>query len=312
MRDRIGVSAQVTSPATSANVGPGFDSFGLCLAVRDRVAATITGRGLRVEITGEGADSLPRDESHLVVKSMRATFTQLEVTQPGLSLHCVNVIPQGRGLGSSAAAIVSGIRLAERLADRELETGQALDLASRLEGHPDNVAACLLGGFTLAWTEGHRARALRLDVHDEIRCTVLAPTTTLSTKRARRLLPIEVKHRDASANSARAGLLVAALTQRPDLLLPATEDRLHQDHRRPAMPQTLALLDAMREAGVAAVVSGAGPSILAFGTASGPVDAARWMRPGWRSMTVAIDSDGAIGARESHRDQLGPKRATSL
>jgi homoserine kinase len=301
MRDRIGVSAQAMSPATSANIGPGFDSFGLCLAVRDTVAATITGRGLRVEIMGEGADSLPRDESHLVVKSMRATFTQLEVTQPGLSLRCVNVIPHGRGLGSSAAAIVSGIRLAERLADKELETGQALDLASRLEGHPDNVAACMFGGFTLAWTEGHRTRALRLDVHHEIRCTVFVPVTTLATSTARTLLPTEVKHRDASANSARAGLLVAALSQRPELLLPATEDRLHQDYRRLAMPQTLALLDAMREAGVAAVVSGAGPSILAFGTASEPIDAARWARPGWRSVSVAIDPDGAVTDRESHR-----------
>ncbi len=299
MRDRIGVSAQVTSPATSANVGPGFDSFGLCLAVRDTVTAMITGRGLRVEITGEGADSLPRDESHLVVRSMRATFTALEVAQPGLSLHCANVIPHGRGLGSSAAAIVSGIRLAERLAERELEAGHALDLASRLEGHPDNAAACLFGGFTVAWTEGHRPHVLRLDVNEEIRCSIFVPTTTLSTTTARRLLPGEVKHRDATANSARAGLLVAALTQRPDLLLPATEDRLHQDQRRSAMPQTLALLDAMREAGVAAVVSGAGPSILAFGTAAEPVDSTRWKRPGWRSFTVAIDPDGAMTARES-------------
>ncbi len=293
MRERIGVTASVVSPATSANLGPGFDSFGLCLALHDTVAATVTGRGLRVEITGEAADSLPRDESHLVVKSMRATFTQLEVAQPGLSLHCVNVIPHGRGLGSSAAAIVSGIRLAERLADRKLADGQALDLACWLEGHPDNVAACLFGGFTVAWTEGHRTRFLRLDVHGEIRCAVFVPTMTLSTSTARRLLPSEVKHRDASANSARAGLLVAALTQRPEFLHPATEDRIHQDQRRSAMPPTLALLDAMRDAGVAAVVSGAGPSVLAFTTSAQPIDTTRWTRPGWRSEHVEIDSDGA-------------------
>jgi len=299
MRERLGVTAKVVSPATSANLGPGFDSFGLCLAVHDTVSATVTGRGLRVEITGPGADCLPRDESHLVVQSMRAAFTELEVAQPGLSLRCANVIPHGRGLGSSAAAIVSGIKLAERLADRELGDEQTLDLACRLEGHPDNVAACLLGGFTVAWTAGHRARSLRLDVHGAIRCTVFVPTTTLSTGTARRLLPREVKHRDASANSARAGLLVAALTQRPELLHTATEDRLHQDHRRSAMPQTLALLDAMRDAGVAAVVSGAGPSILAFGMSTEPLDAARWKRPGWRAVDVAIDADGARTVPES-------------
>lgn len=294
MRERNGFTAQVTSPATSANLGPGFDSFGLCLQMHDRVSATVTDRGLRVEITGEGADSLARDKSHLVVKAIRATFTQLEMTQPGLSLHCENVIPHGRGLGSSAAAIVSGIRLAERLADRPLENGQALDLASRLEGHPDNVAACLLGGFTIAWTEGRRASVLRLDVHDEIRVALFVPTATLSTNAARKLLPSEVSHRDASANSARAGLLVAALTQRPELLHAATEDRIHQDHRRSAMPQTLALVDAMREAGVAAVVSGAGPSVLALGTSSEPVDTVRWTRPGWRSAAVSVDAGGAI------------------
>ncbi len=293
MRDRVGARAQVSAPATSANLGPGFDSFGLCLGLRDEVSAAVTSRSLLVEITGEGADSLPRDESHLVVRAMRATFTMLEVAQPCLLLRCHNTIPHGRGLGSSAAAIVSGIRLAETVAERDLNADRRLDLATQLEGHPDNVAACLLGGFTIAWTEGRRSRALRLDVHADVQATIFVPAATLSTARARDLLPVAVAHGDAAANVARAGLLTAALTQRPDLLHAATKDWLHQDHRRSAMPETLALLDAMREAGIAAVVSGAGPSLLALGTKQHPVDAATWSRPGWRSSRTDIEALGA-------------------
>lgn len=293
VRDRVGARAHVSAPATSANLGPGFDSFGLCLSLRDTVSATVTARSLLVEITGEGSDSLHRDESHLVVTAMRAAFTLLEVPQPGLLLRCHNVIPHGRGLGSSAAAIVSGVRLAEKLAGRDLGSDRRLDLATRIEGHPDNVAACLLGGFTIAWTEGRRSSALRLDVHADVEATIFVPAATLSTARARDLLPAAVGHGDASANVARAGLLTAALTQRPDLLHAATKDRLHQDRRRSAMPETLALLDAMREDGIAAVVSGAGPSLLALGTTQNPVDAARWARPGWRSSLTGIDPLGA-------------------
>lgn len=296
MRDRLGVSATVRSPATSANVGPGFDSFGLCLDLHDTVSATVTDRSLRVDIAGEGAGSLPRDETHLVVSAMRATFTLLEVAQPGLTLRCENVIPHGRGLGSSAAAIVSGIRLAERLAGRDLGGQRALDLATRLEGHPDNVAACLLGGFTIAWTEGRRASALRLDVHHDIRPVIFVPSTAVATTLARGLIPKEVRHVDASANAARAGLLVAALTQWPGFLHAGTQDSLHQQHRRPAMTETLGLVDAMREARVAAVVSGAGPSILALGTTTEPVAAKLWTRPGWRSFAVTVDAVGATTA----------------
>ena len=292
MRDRVGARARVNAPATSANLGPGFDSFGLCLDLRDTVQAAVTGRGLRVDITGEEADSLRRDEGHLVVTAMRKTFTLLEVAQPGLEVSCRNAIPHGRGLGSSAAAVVSGIMLAERLAGRDLGADRRLDLATRIEGHPDNVAACLLGGFTVAWAEGRRARAIRLDVHPDVTVTAFVPTTTLPTVTARALLPEIVHHRAAAANSARAGLLVAAMTQRPDVLPAATRDLLHQDQRRPRMPETMALVDAMREAGVAAVVSGAGPTVLTLSTASQGFDARRWVRAGWRCRPLAIAASG--------------------
>ena len=303
MRDRIGVRARVRAPASSANLGPGFDSFGLALGWYDMVGAEVCARGLRVEVTGHGAATIPRDESHLVVTAMRATFTALEVTQPGLELHCRNVIPHGRGLGSSAAAIVSGVLLAEQLAGRELGEARRLDLAAAQEGHPDNVAACLLGGFTIAWTEGPRSRALRLDVDSRVSAKVFVPGTPLSTRTARGLLPDDVPHRAASANAARSGLLAAAMTLRPEVLLAATADRLHQDYRRPAMPDTLALVDALREAGVAAVVSGAGPTVLALVTPDQPVDLDAWTRPGWQSHALDIDGQGALtdaGGPSSH------------
>ncbi len=296
--DRQGVSAHVVSPATVANVGPGFDSFGLCLRMHDSVTAKVTDHGIRVDIVGEAAEDLPRGESHLVVRSIRAALAELGVAQPGLTLRCQNRIPHSRGLGSSAAAIVSGIRLAERLAGRDLAQAQVLELATRLEGHSDNVAACLLGGFTIAWSEAGRVCALRLDVHDQIRAVVFVPGQTLSTTTARQLLPTAVKHAHASDNSARTGLLVAALTQRPEYLHPATQDRLHQDQRRTALPDSLALLEAMRAEGLAAVLSGAGPSVLVLGTASEPIDTERWTWPGWRSVVVSIDTRGARATAE--------------
>ncbi len=294
MRDRIGASARVTAPATSANLGPGFDSFGLSLDLRDTVTARVTPRGLRVQITGAAADSLPRDESHLVVASMRKTFSWFGVAQPGLDVTCHNVIPHGRGLGSSAAAIVAGVLVAAQLAGRTPSTDELLDLATRLEGHPDNVAACLLGAFTISWRQGGRWHSLRLATHLDIRPLVFVPQSTLATSTARDLLPSYVAHADASANAGLAGLLVAALTQHPESLLAATRDRLHQDHRRSAMPETLALVDAMREDGVAAVVSGAGPSVLALGTARHRVDPRRWARPGWECHELSIDTAGAL------------------
>jgi homoserine kinase len=226
---------------------------------------------------------------------MLATWEHLGVASPpGLRLTCVNQLPHGRGLGSSAAAIVSGLRLASALSPGPgLDDAAAVALAGDLEGHPDNVAACLLGGLTVAWIESGRPRAIALAVHPDLRPVVFVPPEPLSTDVARGLLPDLVAHPDAAANSGRAGLLVAALTQRPELLLAGTEDRLHQAYRRPAMPDTLALVEALRAAGTPAVVSGAGPSVLALGTATAPVDVHRWTPAGWRGFEVAVDPRGA-------------------
>lgn len=262
----MSTGVRVVVPATSANLGPGFDALGLGLGLHDVVEARATSGGLEVTVRGEGADRLPRSARHLVVRAMRATFAELGGEPGGLSVSCTNRIPQGRGLGSSAAAVVAGVLAARALVPagpERLGAEAALALAARLEGHPDNVAPCLLGGLTVAWsTPDAGVRATRVDVHPGIRPVVCVPDAVLSTKAARGMLPATVPHVDAARTAGRAALLMEALTRRPDLLFDATEDLLHQPYREEAMPATLDLVRGLRSKGLAAVVSGAGPSVL--------------------------------------------------
>ena len=260
---------RVRVPATSANLGPGFDALGLALSLYDDVEARVAPSGLHIDVSGEGAaDVTDAEEAHLIVRAMRATFDDLASGQPpGIVLRCVNRIPHGRGLGSSAAAIVAGVLAARALAGAPAGPGDALPLANVLEGHPDNVAPCLYGGLTIAWLPGEpagTARAVRLEPAAGIRPVVLIAAEPVSTEAARGLLPARVPHADAAQNAGRAALLVAALTACPEALLDATEDRLHQDYRATAMPATRDLVGRLRDAGIPAVVSGAGPSVLAF------------------------------------------------
>ncbi|MFI2753534.1 homoserine kinase [Cellulomonas sp. P22] len=266
--------ARATVPATSANLGPGFDSLGLALALHDELEVRVVdGPGGVVTVTGQGAGEVPDGEDHLVLRALRLALDHVGAPQPGLALTCVNRIPHGRGLGSSAAAAVGGLVLARALlADpAALDDDTLLMLATRLEGHPDNAAPALLGGATVAWldtdddTGPHAPHAVRVPVHEDVVPVVLVPTERLLTQHARSVLPAVVTHRDAAFQAGRAALLVEALGRRPDLLLPATEDRLHQEHRRPVMQDSLAVVDALRARGVAAVVSGAGPTVLALG-----------------------------------------------
>jgi homoserine kinase len=262
-----GERVRLRVPATSANLGPGFDAFGLALAWHDELTVGATSGGLDVHVSGEGADDVSRDENHLVVRAMRAAFDVLGDQPPGLSVECVNRIPHARGLGSSAAAIVGGIVAARELAEQDaqrLPDEDVLALATDLEGHPDNVAACLYGGFTIAWMDGHTPRAVRYDVAPSIRAAVIVPPDPISTEYARKLLPEYVPHGDAAFAAGRAALLVTALTREPDLLLTATADRLHQPYRAPAMPDSHDLVERLRSAGVAAMISGAGPTVLAL------------------------------------------------
>lgn len=270
-----GTTATLRVPASSANLGPGFDCVGLALGVWDECTVTVTQEpGLVVDVAGSGADAVPRDESHLVVRTLITAWQHLGVPVPaGLHLSATNAVPHGRGMGSSATAIVSGVAAAHALAVRggvlvadELDLTTINTIASALEGHPDNASASVFGGATLSVSDAGeplpRTRTVPLRLHEDVEAVVLVPETTLSTHTARAVLPEVVPLATAAANSARTGLLVHALTTEPDLLLMATSDLLHQEARRPSYPESMALVDSLREGGLAATISGAGPSVL--------------------------------------------------
>ena len=295
-------AVEVVAPATSANLGPGFDSLGLALSLYDRLRVQVLDAGLQVEVDGVCADEVPRDEQHLVVRSMRAAFAQMDLEQPALSLRCANGIPHGRGLGSSAAAIVGGIVAARALVGdglARLPDVLALELAARLEGHPDNVAACLLGGLTVAWSDDRTSAGCAIRLDADVRAVALVPDEPVSTHIARALLPPSVSQRDAAANTGRAALLVAALSGGPglrtsDVLLAATRDWLHQDSRASAMPCSMDLVVRLRESGHAAVVSGAGPSVLVLLAPDADADdVCRELPDGWHCHPLDVDQRGA-------------------
>jgi homoserine kinase len=287
----------VSVPATSANLGPGFDSLGLALDHRDWVTAQVTDAvGVEITVVGAGERTLPRDERHLVYRSMLSAFEHMGAAVPGVRLRCRNVIPHARGLGSSSAAIVAGVCLARGLVaggSLLMEDPAVLALAAELEGHPDNVAPALLGGFTVAYRDGDAFRAVGVGVDPRVGVVAFVPPEAVETSLARGLLPETVPHADAAANAGRAALLVAALSRQPELLLAATEDRLHQDYREPAMPASLALVRTLRAEGVPALISGAGPTVLAFADTADR-DALLSRAPdGWDVLNVLIDRHGA-------------------
>jgi len=294
---------QVSVPATSANLGPGFDSFGLALEMRDRYAAQILDEAIiDVDVTGEGADEIKRDKNNLVIKAMMRGFEFMDAKPRGIALRQLNVIPHGRGLGSSASAIVGGLHLARSLVlggDQLFSNEEMLGIATEMEGHPDNVAAAIYGGATVAWndeastTQG--AQAISLSVDPRISAIAFIPENHLATSKARKLLPESVPHHDAVENSTRTALLVHALSSRPDLLLTATKDYLHQEYRRDAMPKSVALVDKLRAAGVAAAISGAGPTVLVLhaGSASEAEEIMQAGGAGFAAQKLAISPAGA-------------------
>ncbi len=289
-------AVRVRVPASSANLGPGFDCFGLALTLHDVVEVQVERRGLHLSVEGEGAHTVGRDGRHLVVRSMHECFARLGGAPAGLRVACSNSIPHGRGLGSSSAAIVAGIVAARALCvdgEQRVDDVDLLRLATDIEGHPDNVAAALAGGFTLAWMEPEGARLVRLQPSPDIAPVAFVPSTELSTRKARGLLPKSVPHADAAANAGRAALMVEALTRNPELLLIATEDRLHQEYRGPAMPASLDLVKRLRGDGVPATVSGAGPTVLALATKDTADAVAGLGGDGWRVHRLSVDPAGA-------------------
>ena len=259
---------KVSVPASSANLGPGYDSLALALDIRDVVTAKPNDSGqIEVEISGQGEDTLPRDESHLIAHTILATAKKFNLNISGFKLECENNIPQGRGFGSSAAAVVAGLVLARELAKSDLPDELLLQEATLIEGHPDNVSACLMGGLTISWqTESSEVNTRSINVNPAIVPIVGIPNTELSTKLARNLIPTQIPHVDAVFNSARTALLVAALVADPTSLFDATADRLHQEYRRSAYPDSMTLVDALRTKEIAACISGAGPTVLALTT----------------------------------------------
>ena len=287
---------RISVPATSANLGPGFDSLGLALDLRDELEGEVAASGLVVEVTGAGAGVVPLDEDHLVVRAMRRAFDALGGQPTGLRLTCRNAIPHTRGLGSSSAAIVGGLVLARALVDggpEALDDAALLELAIEMEGHPDNVAPALHGGFVISGRdERDEWYAVGAPVDARVSAALFVPPEALSTEVARGLLPPQVPHADAAADAGKAALLVAALGSRPDQLWRATRDYLHQDYRRPAMPASLDLVDRLRADGLAAVVSGAGPTVLAL-VVDGS-DLAAYCPEGWAHLRLAVDTRGAV------------------
>jgi homoserine kinase len=285
----VGLEVTVKVPATTANLGPGFDTLGLALSLYDELTVTVRAEpGATVRVLGVGEGEVPLDSTNLVVRAIAHAFEHFGQPLPGLDLIARNVIPHGRGLGSSGAAIVSGIMAAKGLLEGvvTIESTELLALATELEGHPDNVAPALFGGLTIAWITDDGPQYKKLMVHRGVSPLVAVPETTMSTALARSLQPVSVPHEDAIFNVSRSALLIAALIQSPELLSVATEDKLHQAYRAAAMPETDAL------------VSGAGPSILVL--CSDPAQRlvaaeliARTTKTLWQTLMLAVDFKGA-------------------
>ncbi len=305
-----GATATVRVPGTSANLGPGFDSLGLAVSLYDTLAVTVLDEPqLEFDLSGEGVAELPRDASHLVVKTMDLAWARLGYGRVGLRITADNVLPHGRGLGSSASAIVAAIMAANALVapeDRQ-DSGWVLQLASELEGHPDNVAPAIFGAVAISWEEAGQFASARLVPSELVIPVVAIPDVELKTERARGMLPASVPHADAAANSGRAALLMHALAAAPELLLAGTRDYLHQDYRADAMPDSAALVAQLRADGFAAFISGAGPTVmvLANGPAAAEAAVARITEWGsgaesaedsgvsWRVSRLQVDREGA-------------------
>lgn len=297
-----GRSVVVKVPATTANLGPGFDTLGMALTIHDELTATVVpGNGVVVDVRGVGEGEVPTDETNLIARSMAHAFAAKKISMPGIRLVAHNVIPHGRGLGSSGAAIVAGVLAAKGLLEgvAEFSDSELLALATDMEGHPDNIAPSLFGGLTIAWMTDSGPKHKKLSVHRGVSLVVAVPEdASMSTQLARSLQPDTVPHKDAIFNLSRSALLIAALIQSPELLFEATEDRLHQTYRASAMKDTDALLQSLRKKGFAAVVSGAGPSVLVLcSDPSQRLDVEKLVaaHPGgrWSTHMLTVDERGA-------------------
>lgn len=296
-------AVRVVVPASSANLGPGFDSIGLALAVHDELIAMVTNDvGIKVDVEGEGAGSVSTDDSNLVVRAMNRGFEAMNAQPAGFILKCRNAIPHGRGLGSSASAVIGGMVMARSLVEGGeilLPDSQILNIALEFENHADNLSAALYGGFNVSWLhnqDGHdTAGAVQPVVHPDVVPIVLIPPHELATTKARGVLPRQVDRSAACHNLSRTGLLVYAISQDPKLLLEATSDQLHQDARSLMYPETSLIISQLRAKNIAAMASGAGPAVLVLvdrNEVHELEEALNVVPAEWTRIAVPIDFDG--------------------
>ncbi len=293
-------AVRIVVPASSANLGPGFDSIGLALAVHDELMAMVTSDvGIKVDVEGEGAGSVSTDETNLVVRAMNRGFEAMNAMPAGFILKCRNAIPHGRGLGSSASAVIGGLAMSRSLVEGGealFSDQQILNIALEFENHPDNLSAALYGGFNVSWLQSEdTACAVQPAVHPDVVPVVLIPPHELATTKARGVLPQQVDRSAACHNLSRTGLLVYAISHDPKFLFEATSDRLHQDARANVYPETSAIICALRARNVAAMASGAGPAVLLLvdrNDAHELEDALTAVPPEWTRIAVPIDFEG--------------------
>jgi homoserine kinase len=285
------VKLTVRVPATAANLGPGFDCLALALDLANEFTVDTEGEP-GVEVQGEGAEELPSDGTHLVFRTIAYLAGELGGALPAFRLSCRNAIPVQRGLGSSASAVVGGLLLADRLLDAGTSARRLLEVAVDLEGHPDNVAACMFGGLVAAYLSGEGWRVEAITPDPALRPALLVPEAErVSTEAARRSLPRTVPFTDAVFNSSRSALALLALTKKPELLAEALQDRLHQARRLDLAPGARALFQDLRDAGFPVCVAGSGPSLLVFEQDGRSVPE---LGPGWRVLRPPIDRRGAM------------------
>jgi homoserine kinase len=259
-------AVKVRIPATVANLGPGFDALGVAIQMHLEIEIEPRRDSVDVTVEGEGAESLPQDETNLVIRSMNEFFDHVGRRPPGFAVRVKNPIPLGAGLGSSAAAVVGGLFAARALTGRSVPQVDMVRLATRIEGHPDNIMPALLGGLVVCYAgdDDEETRSFRLDPSDRLVPIVAVPKRGFSTQEARKALPDDVSFADAQFTASRAALLVAALTSGAgaDVLADAMHDRLHEPHRLKLMPETAAVHAEIRAGGLPVALAGAGPSLL--------------------------------------------------
>lgn len=309
----LGAQVTVRVPASSANLGPGYDSLGLALAFYDELTVTRQEAGLTFDLSGEGADQVPQDASHLVVKAMQTAWRAAGLLElPGLHIQAHNRIPHSRGMGSSASAIVAGVVAANGLlpVEHRLSDQAILQVCSGMEGHPDNVAPSLYGNVVVSYGDASGWHSLPFAADEEVLPVVAIPDYEVPTKLARGLIPETLPHHEAAANSGRAALLTQALARYPDYLFAATQDYLHQSYRAVAMAPSAELVAYLRGLGFAAVISGAGPTVLVLArgqqerqAAHQAIEQARQLRSvgfyeekelDWRVLDVDIATEGVM------------------